>query len=119
MELSTGSGVKVGSAIELEFPSESFDAVCDVQCFQHLAQEDLPLAYREAVRVLKPGGQFFEVALVVGQQHFPDLVFNTRAGSEAWLKGAGLTVTYHDWFERQTHGRFYRYRVMECRKSNA
>ncbi len=67
--------VKLGSAIELEFPSESFDAVCDVQCFQHLAQEDLPRAYSEAARVLKHHGQFFEVFLIGGQRRYPDLAF--------------------------------------------
>ena len=70
-----GSEVKVGSAVELEFPSESFDAVADVQCLQHLASEDLPKAYAEAFRVLVPGGRFFSMHLGWGQERYPALRF--------------------------------------------
>ncbi len=74
-DASWASQVKLTSACELTFPDESFDAVCDVQCFQHLAQDELPLAYKEAARVLKPGGRFFEVFLTAGQENFPELTF--------------------------------------------
>ncbi len=70
-----GCEVKVGSATELEFPSESFDAVADVQCLQHLASSDLPKAYGEIARVLKPKGRFFSMHLVWGQELYPSLSF--------------------------------------------
>ncbi len=108
--------VKLGSAIELSFPSESFDAVCDVQCFQHLPTEDLTLAYREAVRVLRRGGRFFQVSLEKGQEHFPELAFNLYAGCSPWVKGAGLVVLDDGWTERYRRHRLYRYRVVEAER---
>ncbi len=110
------SQVKVGSVIELEFPSESFEAVCDIQCFQHLPQDELTLAYREAVRVLKRGGRFFQVSLEKGQEHFPELQFNRYAGCSPWVKGAGLVVLDDGWTERYRRHRLYRYRVVEAER---
>lgn len=49
-----GSVFQVGSASELHFPDESFDAVTLVEVIEHLP--DQARAIREAVRVLKPGG---------------------------------------------------------------
>ncbi len=64
------------SATELPIADGYFDAVCDVQCFQHLAhQAELQFAYTEAARVLKPGGRFFELFLAQGQERYPDLSF--------------------------------------------
>ncbi len=108
------SQVKVGSVIELEFPSESFDAVCDVQCFQHLAQDELPLAYKEAARVLRPGGRFFEVFMLAGQQHFPDLRFCEF--DQAPIEAAGLMHTHSGWMERSWGGRLYSYQFVECER---
>ncbi len=64
------------TATDLPFFDGEFDAVCDVQCFQHLAQEELPYAYKEAARVLKPSGRFFELFLGQGQERYPDLSFS-------------------------------------------
>lgn len=70
-----GCEVKVGSAVELEFDGESFDAVADVQCLQHLASEDLLIAYAEASRVLNHNGRFFSMHIIEGQRRYPHLTF--------------------------------------------
>ncbi len=70
-----GTEVSLGSATELQFPSFTFDAVADVQCLQHLASDQLPKAYAEIFRVLKPGGRFFSMHLVWGQERYPALSF--------------------------------------------
>lgn len=43
--------------LDLKFDSGTFDAVFSVSSMEHF--ENLPLAYSEALRVLKPGGMFF------------------------------------------------------------
>lgn len=85
-----GCEVKVGSAVELEFPAESFDAVADVQCLQHLASDELPKAYAEIARVLRPGGRFFTMHLANGAECYPKLSF-VRFNELAVLK-AGFRV---------------------------
>ncbi len=45
---------------KLEFPDGFFDAVTDVVSVQHVDLEGHVAAYREARRVLKPGGRFFQ-----------------------------------------------------------
>lgn len=44
-----------GNACELPFPSDSFDTVFAVECIFHFPSRDA--FFREAVRVLKPGGK--------------------------------------------------------------
>ena len=110
------SQVKVGSAVELPFPDSEFDAVADVQCLQHLASDQLPKAYSEIHRVLKPHGQFFEMALCVGMEHFPALQFNRNTGRESWLNDAGFKVTDDGLSTRLYHRRPYAYRVLECER---
>ncbi len=97
---SWGSQVKLTSACELTFPDESFDAVCDVQCFQHLAQDELLFAYKEVVRVLESGGRFFEVFLIGGQVRYPELSFcdlDLAAVLAGGLKGIRRGVAMRAW----------------------
>ena len=71
----TGQGGQVSfqtaSALELPFADQAFDAVL----LQHVAMNiaDRPRLYREARRVLKPGGRFatFDIVAAVGEPHFP------------------------------------------------
>ncbi len=104
------------SATDLPFDDGEFDAVCDIQCFQHLTQDELPLAYKEAARVLNPGGRFFEVSLVKGEEHFPDLEFNGLAGAPSLLRRAGFTVLDEGMTVRERWSKRYAYTVVECQK---
>jgi ubiquinone/menaquinone biosynthesis C-methylase UbiE len=45
-----------GTAGELPFAGETFDAVIAVEVFRYLAHDDIIAGYRECLRVLKPGG---------------------------------------------------------------
>jgi len=50
-----------GSATNITYPDESFDAVVAIQCMEHYHEYDATLeqGIEEAYRVLKPGGRFF------------------------------------------------------------
>lgn len=43
--------------LSLNFPDNSFDLIFSISSMEHFG--DLPLAYQEALRVLKPNGMFF------------------------------------------------------------
>ena len=113
--LSEALELKLTPACELSFPDESFDAVADVQCLQHLASaEEQFQAYREIHRVLKPGGRFFGVFLVAGQEHFPDLGF-----SEFYFPSMVQTFGFDAEFgslRRNWHGQFYAYALVDAVK---
>jgi SAM-dependent methyltransferase len=47
--------VRVGSALEIDHPSESFDHLVTIGCLHHTG--DLPRAVAEVERVLRPGGR--------------------------------------------------------------
>ncbi|GAA1312091.1 methyltransferase domain-containing protein [Saccharothrix xinjiangensis] len=47
---------RYGNAMDLDFPDGSFDAALSIEVFAHLS--DRPRAFREAARVLRPGGHF-------------------------------------------------------------
>jgi SAM-dependent methyltransferase len=47
--------VRVGSALDIEHPDESFDHVVTIGCLHHTG--DLPRAVEEVRRVLRPGGR--------------------------------------------------------------
>jgi SAM-dependent methyltransferase len=48
--------VVYGTADRLEFPPESFDLLFSQQVLEHLHPDDVPVHFREAWRVLRPGG---------------------------------------------------------------
>ncbi len=58
------ASIKVGDALELEFPDNSADAVLYLGPLYHLIEkQDRVQALSEAYRVLKPGGVFFGAAI--------------------------------------------------------
>ncbi len=48
-----------GSITDIPFPDDSFDALLAIEVLRYLHREDVLMAYREILRVLKPGGQSF------------------------------------------------------------
>ncbi len=91
-----------------------FDAACDVQCLQHLSQDQLPRAYREIAYVLRRGGRFFQMFLTAGQENFPKLSF-CDFDSDA-IESAGLVITDEGWMSRSWADRTYRYALIEAVK---
>lgn len=49
---------KVGSAIEIPYPDQSFDTVVSWEVIEHIPRTTEPKMFAEVRRVLKPGGQF-------------------------------------------------------------
>jgi len=71
----------------LPFPDGSFAAVTAVHLFEHLPPEDLLLAFREAVRVLHPGGYLLVRSFAAGDM---------RAEGQAERDRNGLRYCYYD-----------------------
>lgn len=95
----------VGSALELPFGDESFDAAATFHVAMNIA--DREGMYAEAARVLRPGGRFVVYDVMKG--HAPGMLFptpwaETEAGShlttpeetEALLVGAGFEITHRE-----------------------
>ncbi|MBM86643.1 MAG: hypothetical protein CMM47_11555 [Rhodospirillaceae bacterium] len=59
-----------GSATTLPFEDGSLDGVLESCVFQHLAREDREQAFREVVRVLKPGGVFIGHMIACGHSTY-------------------------------------------------
>ena len=55
----TPADLKVGDILSLPYPSETFDAVIDVECLYANSRGDTEKMLAEIKRVLKPGGLFF------------------------------------------------------------
>lgn len=49
---------KVGSAIEIPYPDQSFDTAVSWEVIEHIPRQTEPKMFAEVHRVLKPGGQF-------------------------------------------------------------
>jgi ubiquinone/menaquinone biosynthesis C-methylase UbiE len=49
--------LKAGSVLEMPFPDGCFDAVLLISILEHLTPGELPRAFAEVKRVLRPGGQ--------------------------------------------------------------
>lgn len=81
-----GVGARVEARVadmrELPFEDGSFDAAVSSFALDHLRREGVALALREAVRVLKPGGQI--------------LIINLRA--DAWIRLALPSLPGHGYF---------------------
>ena len=59
-EIPSWSGqLVVGGITELDFPSDFFDCVLDIECGCCLTLSSVHTAYSEVLRVLKPGSPFF------------------------------------------------------------
>ena len=58
---SLGAQLVAANASDLPFEAESFDAV--ISLLTHTDFDDLPAAFREAARVLRPGGRFVYVGV--------------------------------------------------------
>jgi len=53
----------VGDIVSLEHESNFFDAVYEIGAVQHNRMADIRIIYKEILRVLKPGGLFFSIAI--------------------------------------------------------
>ncbi len=54
-----GADVRDGVASALPFLEAQFDMAIAIEVYRYLSAEDITAGYREAWRVLRPGGQFF------------------------------------------------------------
>ncbi|MFC6091981.1 SAM-dependent methyltransferase [Saccharothrix lopnurensis] len=92
---------RYGNAMDLDFPDGSFDAALSIEVFPHLS--DRPRAFREAARVLRPGGHFlmsdFTVrgtpapeGLVAYRQVWRCMPPTTPAETIGWAADAGFEL---------------------------
>lgn len=80
---------------------QAFDLVVDVQTLQHLAWPEREVAYKELARVLKPGGRFFSMCWLCGDQaaiypDHPELTDDVAAFKAGYpqLAAAGFMVEH-------------------------
>jgi SAM-dependent methyltransferase len=94
-----------GSASQVPFEDGTLDGVIEACVFQHLGAEERRRAFREVVRLLKPGGVFVGYMLAVGHTVFeakqaeqapddPGTVWLDQGGSTLYLTNAGLCHFY-------------------------
>ena len=78
----------VGDALDLPYPDASFDAVTSAFTIRNMA--DVPRAFAEAYRVLKPGGRVVCLQLSHAQSDLVRLGFDLYFNNMAPLLGAAL-----------------------------
>jgi len=87
-----------GSGIDLPFQDASFDGVLDIVVSQHFSLDDRVRAYKEAYRVLKPGGWHYLKTWASGDAngryagHFPELTYVSTRSLVHMLEQAGFMV---------------------------
>ena len=79
------------SITSLEFPAESFDVVSSVTVIQHLPLEEHDKVFREAARVLAPGGHFLVLELI-SRQSGPHVFPRPVEGWTQIAESAGFAV---------------------------
>ena len=106
-----GTDVALDLREDLPFPTDSFDVVYTEHLFEHLEYpRDARHLLREALRVLKPGGQF---SIVI--PNFGDLLHAYARGDREFF--AGVPMHLHDgeptpmhhvnyWFRQDGHHRY-------------
>ncbi|HXR09802.1 MAG TPA: class I SAM-dependent methyltransferase, partial [Candidatus Acidoferrales bacterium] len=67
IECGTTAPLIAGEACYLPFADAKFDCVSDITVVQHIPRSLQPLALREMVRVLKPGGRLILMELIRGE----------------------------------------------------
>ncbi len=73
------------SVTDLKFPDGHFDAVFSSNCFEHV--DDIPKAFAEIYRVLKPGGMLFTVF---------GPIWSGPIGHHTWVWDNGKPLTFND-----------------------
>jgi SAM-dependent methyltransferase len=77
---------RIMSVCKMDFPDNTFDAVFSSDCFEHV--DDVPKAFAEIYRVLKPGGIFFTIF---------GPVWSGPVGHHTWVYGKdGTPITFND-----------------------
>lgn len=93
---------------EIPFEDGLFDAVIDIQCFQHLPAAHLRQSLASVHRVLKPFGKFFSVYLTdVNEGIFPDAPELLAPRVEDYgesVQQAGFDVMRGEWVTRTYTG---------------
>lgn len=82
----------IGSAIDLPFENERFHTVVAWEVLEHIPKGNEPLMFREAYRVLKPGGAFYLST--------PESSFFSNSLDPAWW------MTGHRHYSKETLRRF-------------
>ncbi|HXA78378.1 MAG TPA: class I SAM-dependent methyltransferase [Candidatus Acidoferrales bacterium] len=67
IECGTTAPLIVGEACYLPFADAMFECVSDITVVQHIPRPQQPLALREMVRVLRPGGRLILMELLMGE----------------------------------------------------
>jgi len=79
--------LRVGDAYDLDYRSETFDAVVNNYMFDLLPEEDFVTVLTEFKRVLRPGGRLAMVNMTIAERWYQSLWERLYQANPAWMGG--------------------------------
>ena len=86
--------IQTGDMRKLPFDAATFDGVVSTYAIDHLSRDGIPVALREAARVLKPGGEF--LMMVISKDFWLKFTFGPLLLHSGTRSPEGWVILLHD-----------------------